>query len=74
MDEIAPRGKMEASENTAMSREGGSEFALHRVDPDRVSRMLSGRADPGGFARLDLMVNTIFDRLVSGERRRLPGS
>lgn len=72
MDEIAPRGKMEASENTAMSRDGGS--ARHRVDPDRVSRLLSGEADPVGFARLDLMVNTIFDRLVAGERRRLPGS
>lgn len=67
MDEIARREKMEASEKTAMSRKGGGEFALHRVDPERVSKLLIS-GDPAGFARLDLMVNTIFDRLVGGER------
>ena len=71
MDEVGRREQMEASENTAMPREGGAEFALHRVDPDRVSRLLSSGADPGGYARLNLMVSTIFDRLVAGGRRGL---
>jgi hypothetical protein len=71
MDELARREKMEASENTAMSRDGGGEFALHRLDPERVSRLLSSAADPAGYARLNVMVGTIFDRLVAGERRGL---
>lgn len=69
MDETARREKMEASENTARSRQGGTELGLHRVDPDRLSNPLASGADAAGFARLDLMVNTIFDRLVAGEGR-----
>jgi hypothetical protein len=66
MDEVARREQMEASENTALPRQGGSEFSLHRVDPDRVSRLISSGADPVGYARLSLMVGPIFDRLTSG--------
>jgi hypothetical protein len=74
MDEKARRDEMEASENTAMSREGGSDFALHRVDPDRVSRLLSTGTDSVGYARLELMVTTVFDRLVGGEGGRVSRS
>jgi len=66
MDEITGREEMKASENTRLA---GGDFALHRVDPDRVSKLLGPGADPAGYARLSLMVGTIFDRLVAGERR-----
>jgi hypothetical protein len=63
---------MEASENTAPSRRRGGGPALHRVDLDRVAGTLSSTGDADGFARLNLMVGTIFDRLMadSGENRR----
>jgi hypothetical protein len=62
---------MEASENTAQSRRRGG-AALHRIDPTRVSETLSSDSHSAGFARLELMVGTIFDRLVAnpGEHRR----
>ena len=62
---------MEASEDTAHSRRHAG-TALHRIDPDRVSETLSSDGNADGFARLELMVGTIFDRLVagSGEDRR----
>jgi hypothetical protein len=59
---------MEASENTALPRRDGGGPAMHRVDPDRVARTLSSGGHPDGYARLDLMVNTIFNRLVAGQR------
>ena len=68
MDEEARRDKMEASENTATPA-GGGEHSLHRVDPDRVSMVLSAGAHDSGYARLNLMVSTIFDRLTAGEPR-----
>ena len=64
MDEIGRREEMEASENTALSGRG-AQFSLHRIDPDRVSRLVSSGADSAGYARLNLMVNTVFDRLVA---------
>jgi hypothetical protein len=72
VDEIKRRDSMEASENTAPSRRRGGGPALHRVDPDRVAETLSWTGNADGFARLSLMVGTIFDRLVSdaGENRR----
>jgi hypothetical protein len=44
---------------------------LHRVDPYRVAETLSADDNQAGFARLSLMVNTIFDRMVGsgGENR-----
>jgi hypothetical protein len=56
---------MEASENTAHSR-GQAGTALHRIDPARVTETLSSDGNAAGFARLELMVGTIFDRLVAG--------
>jgi hypothetical protein len=70
VDEKGPREKMEASENTDLRRGGGSP-ALHRADPDRVMQTLSSGGDPAGYARLSLMVSTIFDRLVAGDREPL---
>ena len=65
MDEMDRREKMEASENAGMSRPGRGGPALHRIDPDRVAQSLSLDGNAAGFARLELMVSTIFDRLVA---------
>jgi hypothetical protein len=73
VDEIDPRETMEASENTALPQRRGGGPALHRVDPDRVRKTLSAGGNPAGYARLELMVSTIFDRLVAGERDGLSG-
>jgi hypothetical protein len=61
---------MEASENTSPSRRRGGP-SLHRVDAERVAETLSVSGDPAGFARLNLMVSTVFARLVAdpGENR-----
>jgi hypothetical protein len=64
---------MEASENTALPQGGGAR-GLHRVDSDRVTRTLSSGGNPAGYARLELMVNTIFDRLVADDRNGLAES
>ena len=63
---------MEASENSAPSQRSGRGPALHRVDLDRLPGTLSLTGNAAGFARLSLMVGTIFDRLVAepGGRRR----
>jgi hypothetical protein len=72
MDEIPPREKMEASENAGMSRPGRGGPALHRIDPDRVAQSLSSDGHDAGFARLSLMIGTVFERLVaeSADHRR----
>jgi hypothetical protein len=68
MDDKGPREKMEASENTELRLGASGSSALHRADPDWVTQTLSSRGDPAGYARLSLMVSTIFDRLVAGDR------
>ncbi|HEY6636309.1 MAG TPA: hypothetical protein VIZ61_01370 [Solirubrobacterales bacterium] len=72
MDEIKRSESMEASENTAPSPRRGGGPALQRVDLDRVAGTLASGGNQDGFARLSLMVGTIFDRLVadSGEHPR----
>jgi hypothetical protein len=72
-DEKKRREMMEASEDTTLSQ-SGSGPALHRVDPNRIAKNLSSGGDAAGYARLGLMVGTIFDRLVAGERRGLSRS
>jgi hypothetical protein len=67
VDEKTGRDTMEASENAGMSRPGRGGPALHRIDPDRVAQTLSSDGNAAGFARLDLMVNIVFDRLVAAE-------
>ena len=71
MDEGIPREKMEASENAGRSRPGRGGPALHRIDPHRVAQSLELDGNAVGFARLNLMVNTVFDRLVAGPDRGL---
>jgi hypothetical protein len=61
---------MEASENTGLRRQGGRCPALHRIDPNRVAETLSSGGHAAGFARLDLMVNTIIHRLVAEPENR----
>jgi hypothetical protein len=56
---------MEAFENAGPRRQGGGGPSLHRIDPDRVAATLSATGNADGFARLSLMVTTIFDRLVA---------
>jgi hypothetical protein len=68
-DDITGREIMEASENAGPSRQGNGGPALHRIDPDRVASTLSSGSNPAGLARLDLMVNTIFGRLVAAGGR-----
>lgn len=59
---------MEASENAGTPREGSGGPALHRIDLDRVARMVREGAGTPGFNRLQLMVATIMPRLEeSGE-------
>jgi hypothetical protein len=59
---------MEASENAGTPREGGGGPALHRIDPDRVTRLVRDGAQSPGFNRLQLMVATIIPRLEGAER------
>jgi hypothetical protein len=72
-DEKKPREIMEASEKAGLRREGSGGAALHRRDPNRGAERLSLDSDTAGFARLNLMVGTIFDRLVA-EHEGLRGS
>ncbi|HEY1238040.1 MAG TPA: hypothetical protein VGE91_06865 [Solirubrobacterales bacterium] len=61
---------MEASENAGMSRPGRGGPALHRIDPDRIAQAFSTDGNADGVARLELMVGTIFERLVNqGDNR-----
>lgn len=63
-DERDNRAIMEASENTGLPREGRGGTGLHRVDPDRVKQTLGSPEHAGGYARLELMLNSILPRLV----------
>jgi hypothetical protein len=64
-DEKTGRETMEASENAGSRRQGGGGPSLHRIDPERVAETLSTDGNQAGFDRLNLMVNTIFDRMVA---------
>jgi hypothetical protein len=63
---------MKASKNTAAPRQGGGVPALHRVDPERVAEALSA-GNEAGYARLNLMLGTVLDRLVGHEPAGLQG-
>jgi hypothetical protein len=56
---------MEASQNAGPRGQGGGGPSLHRIDPYRVAETLSADGNQAGFARLNLMVNTIFERMVA---------
>jgi hypothetical protein len=70
VDEVNGREIMEASENAGPRRQGSGGPSLQRIDPGRVAETLSAGGNAAGFARLELMVNTIFDRLVSVDENR----
>jgi hypothetical protein len=63
-DEMDKRTAMEASENTGRPREGRGGTGLHRVDPDRVSQTLGSERHVAGYARLELMLNSVLPQLV----------
>jgi hypothetical protein len=60
---------MEASENTGPPQRGGG-TGLHRVDPDRVSQTLGSERHVAGYARLELMLNSVLPRLTGDPRER----
>lgn len=59
---------MEASEDSGLSPlwRGGPE--IKRIDVDRVRATLRGSGSPSGYARLFLMLDTVFPRLTNGGR------
>ena len=73
MDERTGREKMDAFENAGMSRPGRGGPALHRIDPDRIAQTLSSDSNPAGFARLHLMVQTVFGRMVAADEPETRG-
>jgi hypothetical protein len=60
---LSNRERMEASENPGSPPEGSGAPALHRIDRNRVDRLLREGARTPGFQRLALMVGTIMPRL-----------
>ena len=65
MSEGIPRAKMEASEMAEPPREGSSHPPLRRVERTQVQARLAADGDEdSGFARLELMLNTILPRLT----------
>jgi len=58
---------MEASENAGLPRDGRGGFDLQRNDSACVRQTLRGAASPAGYARLELMLDTVLPRLLSGE-------
>jgi hypothetical protein len=73
MDEKVRREKMEAFENRGMSSQGGREPGLHRIDRAAVAEILSGE-DAAGFARLQVMLDSVIGQLVAvDETRRASG-
>ncbi len=63
-DDMNDRARMEASENTGVAPRGGSGSRLHRVDPARVAETLGSAEHAGGYARLEVMLNSVLPRLV----------
>jgi hypothetical protein len=61
---------MEASEDTGFSRLGRGAPDMTRIDLDRVRATLQGSASGNGYARLLLMLDTVFPRLARGRENR----
>jgi hypothetical protein len=66
-DERENRARMEASENTGLPPRGGGGAGLHRIDPARVAHTLRSPEHAGGYARLEVMLNSVLPRLVATE-------
>ena len=56
---------MEASENTGLPPRGGGGAGLHRIDPARVAHTLRSPEHARGYARLEVMLNSVLPRLVA---------
>jgi hypothetical protein len=63
---------MEASEQEQIPQ-GVERFALRQVDPAPVIDELAPEQRASGFARLDLMVNAVFPRLLASEPQSRAG-
>jgi hypothetical protein len=55
---------MEASDNPGLPRAGNGRPLLQRTDLDSVGETLAHDVYASGFARLELMLNTVFETLV----------
>ena len=73
MDEIVRREQMEASENRGLSSKGGREPGLHRIDRAAVAEILAGE-DTAGFARLQVMLDSVIGRLVAIDQTSRPSA
>ena len=67
-DERENRARMEASENTGHPLRRGGGAGLHRIDPARVAHTLRSPEHVDGYARLEVMLNSVLPRLVSDTR------
>jgi hypothetical protein len=55
---------MEASESPGLPRAGNGRPLLQRPDLESVGETLAHEVYASGFARLELMVNTVLERLL----------
>jgi len=60
---------MEASENRGLPRMGSGQPGLHRIDSQVVAEMLATESS-AGFLRLQVMLDSVIDRLVAVDRPR----
>lgn len=69
-DEMDKRKAMEASETRGRPREGRGGTDLQRIDLEHVVETLRSPSHTGGYARLELMLNSILPRLAGEPPRR----
>ncbi len=62
---------MEASENTGPPTERGG-GGLQRIDSARVTQTLGSPQLAGGYARLEVMLNSVLPRLVGEAQNPAP--
>jgi hypothetical protein len=67
-DEKDERARMEASENKGLPPRRGGGAGLHRIDPARVAHTLGSGEHRTGYARLEVMLNSVLPRLVNEAR------
>jgi hypothetical protein len=63
---MSDREQMETCEKTGIRPERSGGPALHRIDQQRVARMVRDGVHTPGFERLRVMVETIIPRLEQG--------
>ncbi len=67
-DEKDQRARMEASENKGLPPRRGGGAGLHRIDPARLAHTLRSAEHRTGYARLEVMLNSVLPRLVDDAR------